>query len=128
MNFFENLWDLMWWSIGLYVFLGCLFAVFTVIGDIFRDHDLNGWAKAGWLVVLVLVPFLTVLVYLIARGEGLTRRSMASKRQYQAAHEAYIRSVATLSPSDEITKAKGLLDAGTITPTEFDSIKAKVAV
>ncbi|MDQ0734481.1 SHOCT domain-containing protein [Arthrobacter agilis] len=128
MSFFENFWDIVWWLICLYAFFGYLFALFTVIGDVFRDRELNGWGKAVWLLALVLVPFLTVLVYLIARGQGITERSQASNRQRQEANEAYIRRIAISSPSDEITKAKGLLDSGTITASEFDAIKSKVAV
>ncbi|MFE4197944.1 SHOCT domain-containing protein [Paenarthrobacter sp. NPDC056912] len=132
MNFFENFWDIFWWFFTIYAFFGYMYALFAIIGDIFRDHALNGWLKAIWLFALVFIPFLTVLVYLIARGNGMTQRSMENARQRQAAGEAYIRSVATSgptsSPSDEISKAKALLDDGTITATEFAAIKAKVAV
>lgn len=128
MNFFENFWDIFWWFITVYVFFGYMFALFAIMADVFRDDKLNGWLKALWLIALVFVPFLTVLVYLVARGNGMTQRSVATARQRQAASEAYIRSVATSSPSDEITKAKGLLDNGTITAIEFAAIKAKVAV
>lgn len=128
MSFFENFWDIFWWFFTLYAFIGYLYALFAVIGDVFRDRDLNGWGKALWLIALLFLPFLTILVYLVARGNGMTQRSMEMAHQRQAASEAYIRSVAASSPSDEISKAKVLLDAGTITPSEFDAIKAKIAV
>ncbi|WP_104179504.1 SHOCT domain-containing protein [Arthrobacter sp. B0490] len=128
MNFFENFWDVVWWLFCLYAFVGYLYALFAVMGDVFRDRELSGWLKAVWLVALVFIPFLTVLIYLVVRGNGMTERSLDSARQRQEANEAYIRSIASPSPSDEITKAKGLLDSGTITPSEFDAIKSKVAV
>ncbi|ASN20180.1 SHOCT domain-containing protein [Arthrobacter sp. YN] len=132
MSFFESFWDIFWWFFTIYAFFGFMYALFAVIGDVFRDHKLNGWFKALWLIALILVPFLTILVYLVARGNGMTKRSLESARERQAAGEAYIRSVASSSPasspSDEISKAKALLDNGTITATEFAAIKAKVAV
>ncbi|MHA7208155.1 SHOCT domain-containing protein [Arthrobacter sp. MDT1-65] len=128
MNFFENFWDVVWWLFCLYAFVGYLYALFAVMGDVFRDRELSGWLKAIWLVALVFVPFLTVLIYLVVRGNGMTERSLDSARQRQEANEAYIRSIVSPSPSDEITKAKGLLDSGTITPSEFDAIKSKVSV
>lgn len=132
MNFFENFWDIFWWFFCLYAFVGYMYALFAVITDVFQDSKLKGWAKALWLLVLVFVPFLTVLIYMVARGQGMTERStqraMAYNRQRQEANEAYIRSIATSSPTDEIAKAKVLLDEGTITASEFNTIKAKVAV
>jgi hypothetical protein len=78
-----------------------------------------------WIVFLIFVPFLTALVYLIARGRGMGERSVASYRQQQDAADSYIRSVAGTSPSDEIDKASRLLAAGTITNDEFAAIKAR---
>ena len=96
-----------------------------MIGDLFRDHKLSGWLKAIWIIFLIFVPFLTLLVYLIARGSGMARRGAAEAQQIQAAQADYIKSVAGSSATDEIAKAKELLDAGTITQAEFDAIKAK---
>jgi uncharacterized membrane protein len=99
-----------------------------VIGDLFRDHELSGWWKAVWIIFLVFVPLLSVLAYMIARGKGMAERSMAQARKSQAETDAYIRQVATTSPTEEIAKAKALMDAGTITPEEFNRIKSKVVV
>lgn len=118
-------WDFIWLFFWSFAFIAYLFALFAIIGDLFRDHKLNGWWKAVWIIFLLFVPFLTALVYLIARGAGMAERSQKEARQAQSAADDYIKSVAGSSPSDEIAKAKGLLDAGTITQDEYDLIKAK---
>jgi hypothetical protein len=118
-------WDFIWLFFWSFAFIAYLFALFAIIGDLFRDHKLNGWWKAVWIIFLLFVPFLTALVYLIARGAGMAERSQKEARQAQSAADDYIKSVAGSSPSDEIAKAKGLLDAGTITQDEYNLIKAK---
>ncbi len=127
MNFWENFGNLIWWFLWIFAFTAYLFALFAIIGDLFRDHKLNGWWKALWVIFLIFVPFLTALVYLIARGKGMAERSQKEASQYQAATEQYIRQTAgtAASPSDEIAKAKALLDAGTISQQEYDQLKAK---
>lgn len=125
-GFWGSLGDIIWWFLWAFVFVAYLFALFAVIGDLFRDHELSGWWKAVWIIFLIFVPFLTLLVYLIARGNGMAKRGAAEAKQLQAAQDAYIKQVATASsPSDEIAKAKALLDAGTISQSEYDAIKAK---
>jgi RsiW-degrading membrane proteinase PrsW (M82 family) len=125
MSFFENFWDIFWWLFCVYAIFAFLWALFMVIGDLFRDHELSGWWKAVWILFLAFVPFLSLLVYMIARGKGMTERSMEQSRKSQAAADAYIRQVATASPSEEIAKAKSLMDDGTISPEEFERIKSK---
>lgn len=125
MGFWSSFWDIIWWFLWIFAFTAYLFALFAIIADLFRDHRLNGWAKAIWMVFLIFVPFLTALVYLIARGGGMAERSSAEARSAQDAADAYIQQVAGSSPSEEIAKAKALLDAGTITDGEYDLIKAK---
>ena len=126
MTFWENFWDLIWWFLWAFVFIAYLFALFAIIGDLFRDHKLSGWWKAVWILFLIFVPFLTALIYLIARGNGMAERSQKEAKQYQAATDQYIRQTAgAASPSDEIAKAKALLDSGTITQAEYDQLKAK---
>lgn len=124
-GFWGSFADLIWWFLWAFVFFAYLFALFAIIADLFRDHKLNGWWKAVWIVFLIFLPFLTVLVYLIARGRGMAERSAAQARQFERAQSEYIKSVAGSSPSDEIAKAKALLDAGTISQSEYDAIKAK---
>lgn len=125
MSFWESFWDIIWWFFWAFVFISYLFALFAIIADLFRDRNLNGWWKAVWIIFLIFVPFLTALVYLIARGGGMAERSSAEARRAQDAADAYIQQVAGSSPSEEIAKAKALLDAGTITPEEYSTIKAK---
>ena len=126
MSFWENFWDIFWWFFFVYAIFAFLYALFIVIADLFRDHQLSGWWKAVWIVFLAFLPFLTLLVYMVARGKGMTERSMERARRDQEAADSYIRSVATESPSEEISKAKALLDAGTISAEEFDRIKTRV--
>ncbi|HSO17623.1 MAG TPA: SHOCT domain-containing protein [Arthrobacter sp.] len=128
MSFWENFWNIFWWFLCVYAFIAFLYALFVIIGDIFRDHELNGWLKAVWIVFLAFVPFLSVLVYLIARGKGMVERAAERARDNQEATNAYIREAASASPTEEIAKAKALLDAGTISPDEFAKIKSSVLV
>jgi hypothetical protein len=123
----DSFWDLFWWFFWVYVFIAYLMVLFSIVVDIFRDHSMNGWLKAVWIIFLVFVPFLTALVYLIARGRGMAERSGREVQEVRTAQDDYIRSVAgaSSSSSDEIAKAKALLDAGTISQGEFDTIKAK---
>ena len=124
-GFWGSIGDLIWWFLWAFVFFTYLRALFAVIGDLFRDHKLSGWWKAVWIIFLIFVPFLTLLVYLIARGKGMAERGAAQAREYKAAQDQYIKSVASASPSEEIAKAKSLLDSGATTQAEFDAIKAK---
>jgi len=121
----DSFWDLFWWFFWVYVFIAYLMVLFSIIADIFRDHSLNGWLKAVWIIFLVFFPFITALVYLIARGRGMSERSGREVQQVRTEQDAYIRNVAGASSADEIAKAKALLDAGTISQGEFDQLKAK---
>ncbi|HWL77105.1 SHOCT domain-containing protein [Microbacterium sp.] len=125
MDFWSNFWSLIWWFLWAFVFIAYLMALFAIIGDLFRDHKLNGWWKAVWIIFLVFVPFLTALVYLIARGQGMAERSQKEAQAAQAAADSYIKQVAGSSPAEEIAKAKSLLDAGTITQEEYEHLKAR---
>ncbi len=124
-GFWGSFWDLIWWFLVAFIFIAYLFALFAIIGDLFRDHKLNGWFKAIWIIFLIFVPFLTALIYLIARGKGMAERGAAQAKELKAAQDQYIKSVASSSPAEEIAKAKTLLDSGAITQAEFDAIKAK---
>ena len=122
-----DFWDFFWLLIWSFVFIAYLMVLFQILSDLFRDHTLNGWWKALWIIALVIFPFLTALIYVIARGKGMTERQIAAANAAKAQADSYIRTVATggQSPSDQIATAKSLLDAGTITPEEFASLKAK---
>lgn len=125
LNILESLWDIVVLFFFAFVLLGSLIAVVMVLSDLFRDRALNGWAKAAWIVFLVFVPLLTSLVYLIARGGGMSDRINDQAREARDATDAYIRDVAGSSPADEVAKAKALFDAGTITADEFAAMKAR---
>ncbi len=125
-GFWGSFWDLIWWFLWAFIFISYLFALFAIISDLFRDKKLNGWFKAIWIFFLIFFPIITALVYLIARGKGMGERSVKEAQQAQDAADSYIRQVAgTKTPSEEIAHAKQLLDAGTITPAEYDQLKAK---
>ena len=114
-----------------FIFFAWIMCVFYVFGDIFRSRDMGGGAKTLWSLFIIFLPFLGSLIYLIARGSGMTQRSLEAQRRMQDAQADYIRSVASSEPAakggaaDQIASAKSLLDAGTITQPEFDQLKAK---
>jgi len=100
--------------------------LFQVLIDLFRDHSESGAMKALWVIFIVFLPFLAILVYLITRGKGMAERNAKLQQKSQADFDSYVQSVASSgSPTDQIAKAKELLDAGTIDQAEFDSLKAK---
>ena len=117
--------DFFWILIWSFFIVCYLMILFQIIGDLFRDKELSGWWKALWIIALIFVPFLSALIYLIARGKGMAERQAGEMRQAQAATDSYIQEVAGRSnPAEQIATAKNLLDQGTITQTEFDKLKA----
>lgn len=119
-------WDFIVWTFWFYLVVVCISIFIRVIIDVFRDPERNGWAKALWVLFLVIVPFLAAFIYLIARGGRMAQRSAAGAMEAQAAATEHIRTVAgTSSPSAEIESAKRLLDSGAITPAEFETLKGK---
>ncbi len=100
--------------------------LFAVFGDLFRRHDIGAGAKTGWIIFVIVVPFLGSFIYLITQGHGMAERRAAEMQAAQAQTEAYIRSTAgTGGPAAEIQTAKQLLDSGAISQAEFDQMKAK---
>ena len=119
-------WDFFGLLIWSFFFVMYLMVLFHIFGDLFRDRDLGGGAKALWTIGLILLPFLLMVIYLIVRGRGMAERQAGAIRQAQTETDQYIRSVASSSsPADQISSAKALLDSGSITPAEFDQLKAK---
>ena len=112
-----------------FLFFAWFMCLFWIFGDIFRSKDLGGGAKTFWVFFVILIPWLGILVYLIARGKGMHERQLEQAQAMQRAQAEYIKSVAASSPAtgaaDQITSAKALLDNGTITQAEFDKMKAK---
>lgn len=116
--------DILGTMIIFFAWLIWLWIVITVLVDVFRRHDIGGLHKAGWVVFVILLPYVGVLIYLIAHHDGMRERSVAQAKQQQKAFDDYVRDAAGGSAA-EIAKAKELLDAGTITQEEFDAIKAR---
>lgn len=123
----NDFWDWFWLMVWWFFFVMYLVLLFQIIGDIFRDRKLNGFFKALWILALFVVPFLSALIYLIARGNGMAERQMTRMADQQAATDDYIKSVAGsgASPASQISDAKALLDSGAITQDEFAALKAK---
>ena len=123
----NSFWDVLLWSFWFFIWIAALMVWFRCLMDLFSDHELSGWAKAGWVILLIFVPWLGALIYLIARGRSMTDRQMKMLAQQQAAQQEYIKQAAgsTASPAAQIADARALLDSGAINQTEFDSLKAK---
>jgi len=121
-----SFWNIIWFIFVSYVFFAYLMVLFSIIADVFRDRETGGFAKAIWILALIVLPFLSVFVYLITRGSGMHERADRQMMAAQEQQESYIKSVAgTASPIDQVGQAKSLLDSGAITQAEFDAIKAK---
>jgi type VI protein secretion system component VasK len=116
------------WSIFVFfLWIMWFFLLFRVIGDIFRSHDLSGWAKAAWLIFVLVVPFLGVLIYVIARGDEMGQRDMAQAQAQDQAFRAYVQDAAdTGGPVDQLAKLAELRDRGVINDAEFEQQKAKI--
>ncbi len=126
----ENFWSVIWVVIWSFVFVAYLFVLFYILTDLFRDRELSGWLKAVWIVFLIFLPYLTALVYIIARGRGMSERQVAAVKEARSETDAYIKHVAATSgggksPAEHIADAKALLDSGTINQAEFNQLKAK---
>jgi len=111
-----------------FLFFAWFMCLFWVIGDIFRSSDLGGGGKTLWIIFVILIPWLGLLVYVIARGSGMQERQLEQAKAMQARQAEYIQSVAqssSTSATDEIASAKSLLDSGAITQAEFEVLKTK---
>jgi hypothetical protein len=116
--------NILWTMIIFFAWVAWIWIVITVLVDVFRRHDIGGWAKAAWTVFVIVLPFLGVLIYLIAEHDGMRERSLDQAKTQQAAMDQYVRDTAGGSAT-EIAKAKELLDSGAISQEEYDSIKRK---
>jgi len=118
--------EVLLWSFWFFIWIAALMVWFRCLFDMFGDHTLSGWAKAGWAVLLIFVPWVGALIYLIARGRSMTERQMSRAAEMQAAQDDYIKQVArTSSAADQIAGAKALLDSGAIDQSEYAALKAK---
>jgi Phospholipase_D-nuclease N-terminal len=124
-----DLGEFLWTLLVIYFIFFFFMILFRILGDLFSDHSTSGLAKTGWIVFLLLLPFLGIFVYLITRGQGMTERSIAQAKAMDAAQRDYIRETAGggagADPAAQIAKGQELLSSGAITQQEFDAIKAK---
>jgi len=121
-----DFWSFFWLLVWSFFFVAYLMMLFHIFADLFRDESLGGFAKAAWVVVLILFPLVSALVYLIARGKGMAERMMERSSARAAAQEDYIRGVTASSTSvEQLSQAKALLDSGAITSEEFAQIKVR---
>jgi hypothetical protein len=124
-----DLGDLLWTTIVIFFLIMFIWVFIMILSDLFRDHKLSGWAKAAWVIGLIIFPLLGSLVYLIARGQGMAERSAAQQQQARAELDSYIRSTAAsggTGTADELTRLAELRNNGTITDAEFETAKANV--
>ena len=119
--------DVFWTMLIFFFWVIWIWILVTVLIDVFRRHDIGGWSKALWCIFMIVLPYLGVFVYLISQGKGMAERRADEIKASQASFDSYVRDVATSesSPTDQIHKAKELLDAGAIDQAEFDSLKRK---
>ena len=119
--------DVLLWSFWFFIWIAAFMVWVRCLFDLFGDHTLSGWAKAGWAVLLIFVPWLGALIYLIARGRSMTERQQAKAKELQASQADYIKQVAATptSAADQISSAKALLDSGAIDEGEYETLKAK---
>ena len=117
--------DVLWTMLVIFAWIIWFWLLITIFSDLFR-RDLSGWAKTGWVIFLIILPFLGVFIYLIVNNHGMSERAMTQAKAQQAQMDDYVRNVAgSGGAAAEIEKAKGLLDSGAITQSEFDALKAK---
>ena len=121
-NFASFLWDVL----VIFAFVIWFWLLIVVFGDLFSRHDISGWGKAAWIILVIILPYFGVFIYLIAEHGGMADRQGKRLEADQAAADDYIRSVSgSGGPAGEIETGKKLLDSGAITQAEYDSIKAK---
>lgn len=122
----SNFWNVLWYTVLIFAFVAYLIVLFMVLTDLFRDRKLStGW-KCVWIFFLIVFPYITAFIYVIARGPGMAERSAAAQQASDASAREYIREAAgTATPADQIATAHTLLKDGAISQEEFDAIKTK---
>ena len=120
-----SLWEVIWTTFVVFLWIAVLVIFFNVVIDVFRSHDMSGWAKAGWLIVLVVLPFIGLLIYLIARGPHMAQRAAQEQLDRADRIRAAQGDMGPGDPTAQIAKAKELLDSGAIDQAEYDQLKGK---
>jgi chemotaxis signal transduction protein len=118
--------DVMWSFLVFFAWVIWFWLLITVFSDLFRRHDISGWGKTGWIILVILIPYFGVFIYLIAEHEGMANRNIAQVQQSQQQFDDYVKTVAsTGDPASQIADAKKLLDSGAITQEEYEALKKK---
>lgn len=122
------IWDVFWAMLWFFLFIAWIWLLISIFADIFRSDDMNGWVKALWIAFVIILPFLGVLVYVIARGGKMNERATKDAAAQMQAQDGYIRQVAGTggSSADELAKLADLHDKGVLTDQEFAAQKAKL--
>lgn len=122
-----SFWEIVWFIFIFFAFAAYLMVIFSIIGDLIRDTTVTGVMKAVWTVCLIFFPPLTALVYLVVRGGGMAGRAEGAAQAARQRQEDYVRSLAGagMSPTEQIAKARDLLDSNAITPAEYESLKQR---
>src|SRR4051794_16531451 len=113
-------------ALEIFFFVIWIWILITILSDLFRDYELSGWAKAAWVLFLVLIPFLTALIYLLARGDGMRDRAIKAQADAKSHFDEYVRVQAHSAPADELHKLNELKEKGALSAEEFDRAKAKL--
>jgi hypothetical protein len=118
--------DLFWSMLWFFMFVLWIWLVISIFIDIFRSEDLSGWGKAGWTILVLVIPLLGVLIYLVARGSSMQQRRVDDATAQKTATDDYIRSAAQTSTADQLTQLSQLRDQGALSEAEFNSQKQKL--
>jgi hypothetical protein len=121
-----NLGEALLLALEIFFFVVWIWILITILTDLFRDHEISGWGKAAWVLFLVFLPFITALIYLIVRGNGMRDRTIKAQAEAKQHMDSYIREQAHASPADELHKLNDLKEKGAISAEEFDKAKAKL--
>lgn len=112
--------------LAVFLFVAWIMVLFTILSDLFRDHEMSGWGKAIWVVFLIFIPFLTALIYLIARGSGMRDRALAEQAEAKKQFDEYVRDTAGSSDVDQLANLAELHDKGKLSDAEYEQMKAKL--
>ncbi len=113
-------------ALEVFFFVIWIWILITILSDLFRDHEISGWSKAAWVLFLVFIPFLTALIYLIARGNGMRDRTIKAQADAKKHFDEYVREQAHVSPADELHKLNELKEKGALSADEFEQAKTKL--
>jgi hypothetical protein len=118
--------DLLLMVFEIFLFVVWVWILFTIISDLFRNHEMSGWLKGVWIILLIFIPWLTALIYLIVYGSDMRERQLRAQAEAKHAADDYIRAAAHTSPADELHKLHELVEKGALTEAEYDKAKAKL--